>query len=121
MTTIPNGGNDGQRIHDVNGSTRLPRAARPQGGSGDGPAGPAASSLHLSARGERFLSLRARLDDLEASRSDRVERLRQLVAAGRYRPDGEAIAAAMLNDPATAAALGMRGLGSSSSGAPSQT
>jgi anti-sigma28 factor (negative regulator of flagellin synthesis) len=60
----------------------------------------------VSAGGERFVSLLARLDGLEASRPERVEQLRQLVAEGRYRPDREAVAAAMLADPATAAALG---------------
>ena len=35
--------------------------------------------------------------------------LRQLVAEGRYQPDSEAIAAAMLADQATAAALGVKG------------
>jgi anti-sigma28 factor (negative regulator of flagellin synthesis) len=111
VTIIPNGGNDGRKINDLGGSTRTPRAARPQGSPGDTPAGPAPSSLHMSARGERFLSLRTRLDGLEASRPERLERLTQLVAAGQYQPDSEAIAAAMLNDPATAAALGMRDLG----------
>lgn len=121
MTIIQNGGNDGRNINDIGSSARTPRPARPQGSPGSTPADPAPSSLNMSARGERFLSLRARLEGLEASRPERVERLRQLVAAGQYRPDSEATAAAMLADPATADALGMGGLGSSSPGAPSQT
>jgi flagellar biosynthesis anti-sigma factor FlgM len=126
MTTIQNGGNDGQGIHDLGGSARTPRAARPQGTPGKAPAAPPTSnpSLHVSASGERFVSLRARLEGLDpsrAERAERVEQLRQLVAAGRYEPDAEAVASAMLADPATAAALGMRGLGSSRSGAPSST
>ncbi len=109
MTIIPNGGKDPQRTHEVGGSTRTPRASRPQGAPVDAPAGSTPNtSLNVSAHGERFVSLRARLDGLEASRAERVERLRQLVAAGRYQPDSEAVAAAMLADPATAAALGMR-------------
>lgn len=119
MTIIPNGGKDPQRTHDIGGTTRTPRMARPERAPGDAPAGSPTSSLNVSAHGERFVSLRARLDGLEASRAERVERLRQLVAAGRYQPDSQAVAAAMLADPATAAALGMRGLGSSSPGAPS--
>ena len=112
MTTIPNGGNDPQRNAHIAGSAR-PRAARPQGtpagapGASD-PARTPNASLNVSAGGERFVSLRTRLDSLEPSRAERVEHLRQLVAAGRYQPDREAVAAAMLADPATAAALGMK-------------
>ena len=54
------------------------------------------------------MSLRARLERLDIARAERVERLRQAVADGRYQPDSEATAGAMLADPATAAALGMR-------------
>jgi flagellar biosynthesis anti-sigma factor FlgM len=113
VTIIQNGGNDGQGIHDIGGSARTPRAARPQGTPGKAPAAPPTSnpSLHVSASGERFVSLRARLEGLDPFRAERVEQLRQLVAAGRYEPDSEAVASAMLADPATAAALGMRGLG----------
>lgn len=107
MTIIQNGGNDPQRTHDVGGSARTPRVARPQGTPGEAPAAPT-SSLQVSAHGERFVSLRVRLEGLQASRTERVERLRQLVAEGRYHPDSEAVAAAMLADPATAAALGMK-------------
>jgi flagellar biosynthesis anti-sigma factor FlgM len=109
VTNIPNGGGkDGQRIHDIGSFARTPRSARRQGGPGEAPTSPSTSSLHVSAQGERFVSLRARLDSLETARSERVERLRQLVAAGRYQPDSEAVASAMLADPATAAALGMK-------------
>jgi len=124
------GGKDGHRINDIGGTPRSTRSAagstrraasplRPQGtSSAAAPTAPPTSSLHVSAHGERFVSLRARLEGLEPARADRVERLRQLVASGQYRPDSEAIAKAMLADPATAAALGLRGLGSSSPGAP---
>ena len=109
MTIIPtNGGNDAQKINNMGGSPRTPRPARPQGAPGEAPAESTTSSLHVSAHGERFVSLRARLEGLDPSRAERVERLRQLVAAGRYQPDSEAVAAAMLADPATAAALGMQ-------------
>jgi flagellar biosynthesis anti-sigma factor FlgM len=119
VTNIPNGGGrDGQRIQDLGGSARTSRPARPNGTPGEAPAGQPSPSLQVSARGERFVSLRARLEGLEPSRTERLERLRELVATGRYQPDSEAVAAAMLADPATAAALGMRGLGSSSPGAP---
>lgn len=116
MTNIPapgvpqanGGGKDGQRIHDIGGTPRTPRPVRPQGTPGPAPAAtPPTSSVNVSAHGERFVSLRARLEGLEASRADRVERLRELVATGQYRPDSEAIATAMLADPATAAALGL--------------
>ena len=109
MTTIQNGPNDPQRSHDIGGSTRASRAARPQGSYGARPAGTpqSARSLEVSAQGERFLSLRARLEGLDTSRADRVEQLRLAVASGRYQPDAGAIAKAMLADPATAAALGM--------------
>jgi negative regulator of flagellin synthesis FlgM len=89
------------------------KAARPAPTPADKRAGQArtadtSSSLELSARGERFVSLRAKLDTLDASRGDRVERLRKLVASGQYKVSGQDIADAMLNDPATADALGMR-------------
>jgi flagellar biosynthesis anti-sigma factor FlgM len=107
VNNIPTGGGkDGQSIHDVNASARPARPAAPRGARGEAPAGPATPSLHVSAGGERFMSLRARLEGLDASRAERVEELRQLVAEGRYRPDTEAVAGAMLADPATAAALG---------------
>ena len=105
MTIIPNGGNDPQRTHDIGGSRRPARIARPQGTPDEAPARPT-PALQMSAQAERFVSLRSRLEALEPSRSERVERLRQLVAEGRYHPDSAAVAAAMLADPATAAALG---------------
>jgi flagellar biosynthesis anti-sigma factor FlgM len=109
VTTIPNGaGNEGPKLNDIGGPTRTPRAPRARGpADGQGAADPSASVLHLSARGAVFVSLRARLDGLEASRPERVEQLRQLVASGRYQPDGAAVARPMLDDPATAAALGI--------------
>jgi flagellar biosynthesis anti-sigma factor FlgM len=106
VTIIPTGGNDPQKTHEI-GTTRTPRVTRPQGRPDEGSAVPT-SSVEVSARGERFVSLRARLEHLESSRAERVERLRQLVAEGAYHPDSEAVAAAMLADPATAAALGMK-------------
>jgi flagellar biosynthesis anti-sigma factor FlgM len=108
LTIISNGSNDPQRAHETNGSARTSRPSRPQGGTPDRAAAGSAPSVEVSAQGGRFLSLRARLEALDASRAERVERLRQEVAAGRYQPDSEATAAAMLTDPATAAALGMR-------------
>jgi flagellar biosynthesis anti-sigma factor FlgM len=66
------------------------------------------ASREISARGEKFASLRARIDGLDASRAERVERLRALIASGQYQVDGATIAAGMLADPATAEALGMR-------------
>ena len=107
MNNIPTGGGkDGQRIHDVGVSARTTRPTPPKGAPGDAPAGSTAPSLHVSAGGERFMSLRARLEGLDTSRAERVEQLRQQVAEGRYRPDSEAVAGAMLADPVTAAALG---------------
>jgi flagellar biosynthesis anti-sigma factor FlgM len=109
VTTIQNGGNDPQRMRDINGAGRTSRPVRPQGpGAGSAPGTPSGPALQVSAQGERFVSLRSRLDGLDASRAERVERLRQRVAAGQYVPDSDATAAAMLKDPATAAALGMR-------------
>jgi flagellar biosynthesis anti-sigma factor FlgM len=106
VNNIPTGGGkDGQSIHDVNAS-RTTRPAAPKGARGEAPAGPATSSIHVSAGGERFMSLRVRLEGLDPSRAERVEQLRQLVAEGQYRPDSEAVAGAMLADPLTAAALG---------------
>ena len=109
MTTIPTGaGNEGPKLNDIGGPTRTPRTPRVRGAADrQGVADPSASSLHLSARGAVFVSLRARLDGLEASRPERVEQLRRLVASGHYQPDGAAVSRAMLDDPATAAALGM--------------
>jgi flagellar biosynthesis anti-sigma factor FlgM len=109
VTTISNGGKDPQRTNDLLGATRTSRPSRPQGNlPGQAPAGGPTGSPEVSAQGGKFLSLRARLEALEANRAERVERLRQLVAEGRYQPDSEATAAAMLADPATAAALGVR-------------
>jgi flagellar biosynthesis anti-sigma factor FlgM len=108
MTTIPTGaGNEGPKLRDLSGAARTPRAARDRGAGADRAAPDAASSLHVSARGAVFVSLRARLAGLDASRPERVEQLRELVASGHYQPDGAAIARAMLDDPAAAAALGM--------------
>ena len=106
MTIIPTGGNDPKKTHEI-GSARTPRPVRAQSRPDQAAAG-ATPSVQVSARGERFVSLRARLEHLESSRAERIERLKQLVAEGAYHPDSEAVAAAMLADPATAAALGMR-------------
>ena len=107
MTIIPNGGSEGQRSQDIGGAARSTQPARPKAAASNARPGSAASALHLSASAEHFMSLRARLDGLDIARPERVERLRQLIAAGRYRPDSAATAAAMLDDPATAAALGL--------------
>ena len=106
MTIIPNGGNDPKRTHDIGGSPRPARVARRQGAPDETPGRPTTPALQMSAQAERFVSLRSRLEALEPPQSERVERLRQLVAEGRYHPDSAAVAAAMLADPATAAALG---------------
>jgi flagellar biosynthesis anti-sigma factor FlgM len=108
VTTINSGANDPQRTSGISGFARTSRPSRPEATPGQAPAGASTGSPEVSAQGGRFLSLRARLEALEASRTERVERLRQLVAEGRYQPDSEATAAAMLKDPATAAALGVR-------------
>lgn len=109
MTTIPTGaGSEGPKLNDIGGPARTPRTPRARGAADSrGAADQSASSLQVSARGAVFVSLRVRLDGLDASRPERVEQLRQLVASGRYQPDGAAVARAMLDDPATAAALGM--------------
>ncbi len=111
MTTI-------QNPNDMGGTRRTPQAPQrpavnpnaprvPAGSAAGTPAGAPAPSVQVSAQGGRFVSLRARLEGLEVDRADRVERLRQAVEAGEYQPDSDATAAAMLKDPATAAALGM--------------
>ena len=106
MTNIPNGGGrDGQHIQDLGGSARISRALRPKDSQ---PAASAAPSIQVSAHGERFVSLRTRLEGLEPARTERIERLRELVASGRYQPNSEDVAAAILADPATAAALGLK-------------
>jgi hypothetical protein len=107
VNIAPNGpGNDGSRTRDISGTPRTPRAAgeRRDAQASNG----SASSLDLSARGERFVSLRTRLEGIDGSRADHVARLRGLVAAGSYTVSGDAIAGAMLDDPATSAALGMK-------------
>lgn len=106
MTIIPSG-NDPQAVHNAGHAARASKAARPSGSTPAAGAAPDAS-LHVSAGASRFVSLRARLETLDAVRAERVERLRLQVAAGDYHPRAETIAAAMLDDPATAAALGMR-------------
>ena len=106
MNNIPNGGKDGRSIQELGFTAGARRPAPSKGASGREATRAAVSPLNVSAGGERFVSLLGRLDGLQASRPDRVEQLRQLVAEGRYRPDSEAVAAAMLADPATAAALG---------------
>lgn len=107
MNIVTPGGNGTPDPRGVGRSSR-PAAASTERRAGEPRNTEASSSLQLSARGEKFLSLRAKLESLDASRTERVERLRELVASGRYKVDGEAIAAGMLADPATAKALGMR-------------
>ena len=107
MNNIPTGGGrDAQNVNDLGRASRTTRAAAPKQTPGEAPAGSPTSSVHVSAGGGHFMSLRARLEGLDASRSERVEQLLQLVAEGRYRFDNEAVAGAMLADPATARALG---------------
>jgi flagellar biosynthesis anti-sigma factor FlgM len=107
--TIINGGNDPRRTSDINGSARTSRPVRPQGSREAAGSSSSAPSLEVSAQGGRFSSLRARLETMDANRAERVERLRLMVASGAYHPNSEAIAAAMLADPATASALGIKG------------
>jgi flagellar biosynthesis anti-sigma factor FlgM len=107
VNIITPGGNGTPDARGIGRSAR-PAAASAERRPGDAKNADASSSLHLSARGEKFVSLRAKLESLDASRAERVEHLRALVASGRYQVDAEAIAAAMLADPATADALGMR-------------
>jgi flagellar biosynthesis anti-sigma factor FlgM len=119
VTNIPNGGGrDGQHIQDLGGSARASRPVHPKDAQGARPAASATPSVQVSAHGERFVSLRARLEALEPARAERIERLRELVATGRYQPNSDDVAGAMLADPATAAALGIRGAGSSAPEAP---
>ncbi|HYE91920.1 MAG TPA: flagellar biosynthesis anti-sigma factor FlgM [Terriglobales bacterium] len=106
MTTIPSG-NDPQAVRNSGNTARASKAARASGSTPAPGASPDAS-LHVSAGASRFVSLRARLESLDAVRAERVEQLRLQVATGAYHPSADAIAAAMLDDPATAAALGMR-------------
>jgi flagellar biosynthesis anti-sigma factor FlgM len=111
VTTINDGGNDRQRIQDLSGLVRPQRPSRvTENGAGTPKPGSTSSSVHLSARAEQFMSLRERLSGLDLGspeRTARVDRLRQLVASGQYAPDYRAVASAMLDDPATTAALGL--------------
>ena len=107
MNIITPGGNGTPDARGI-GKTARPAPTPADKRAGQARTADASSSLELSARGERFVSLRAKLDTLDASRADRVERLRALVASGQYKVDGQTIADAMLKDPATADALGMR-------------
>jgi flagellar biosynthesis anti-sigma factor FlgM len=80
---------------------RLPAASA-------GGAGSPAGSIELSAEARAFLKLRARLGDLPpGDGADRVARLRAAIASGTYAVGGEAIATALLRDPAAAAMLGV--------------
>ena len=107
MNIITPGGNGTPESRGIGRSNRAAAAPAERRG-GDGRKADASSSLQLSATGEQFVNLRTRLERLDASRAEKVERLRDLVASGRYKVDSEAIAEAMLADPATADALGMR-------------
>ena len=106
MNIITPGGNGTPDARGIGKPARP--AASTERRAGAGKPSDAASSLELSARGEKFVSLRSKLETLDASRAERVERLRALVASGRYKVDGQTIAEGMLADPATADALGMR-------------
>jgi negative regulator of flagellin synthesis FlgM len=107
VNTIIPGGNGTPESRGVGRSNRAATAPADRRGA-SAPKGDASSSLQVSASGEQFAALRTRLERLDASRAEKVERLRELVASGRYKVDSEAIAEAMLADPATADALGMR-------------
>jgi flagellar biosynthesis anti-sigma factor FlgM len=107
VNIVTPGGNGTPEARNI-GKPARPAAPSADRRAGDTRSSDASSSLQLSARGEKFASLRARLDGLDASRAERVERLRALIASGRYHVDGATIAAGMLADPATAEALGMR-------------
>jgi anti-sigma28 factor (negative regulator of flagellin synthesis) len=72
------------------------------------PGQPASDGLVLSAAADRFRQWRGRLESLpETARADRLAQLKALVASGGYSVGGEQIAQGMLDDPATAAALGL--------------
>ena len=107
MNTITPGGNGTPESRGIGRPNRTAAAPAERRG-GDARKADASSSLQVSASGEQFANLRTRLEGLDISRAEKVERLRELVASGRYKVDSQAIAEAMLADPATADALGMR-------------
>jgi hypothetical protein len=84
------------------------RAAGGESRAGRSGAAPGGDGLVLSREADRFRQLRTRLEELpEPSRPERVRALQGLVAAGRYRVEGDRVAGAVLKDEATAAALGL--------------
>jgi len=93
-------------------SRRQPvRDPAPSDAAGSGAA--KGDGLVLSPQADRFRQLRARLQSLPESRqTEKVAKLKALVASGQFKVDGEQVADAMLSDEATVAALG---LGSSES------
>lgn len=86
--------------------SRLTPRPRPLAGQAAAGRPDPGGEVQLSGRALELLSLTPRLQALAGpAREGRIAELRALVAAGRYGVDGEAIAGAMLGDPAVAALL----------------
>jgi flagellar biosynthesis anti-sigma factor FlgM len=82
---------------------------RARASSGPPPASATSAGVDLSSTAQAFLRFRARLDGVPApERADRIARLRDEIAGGRYDVGGERIAGAMLRDDAAARMLGLR-------------
>jgi negative regulator of flagellin synthesis FlgM len=83
-------------------------AARPESAAPSAPAGAptAGGSVELSAEARTYLRLRERLDAVSTPDHEaRIARLREAIEGGTYTVSGEAIANAMLRDPAVKAML----------------
>jgi flagellar biosynthesis anti-sigma factor FlgM len=95
------------RSSDVQGPARV----RPRDAGAASPAPVASDGIELSPQAQAFLEFRPRLDgdgDVAAPRHERIARLRDAIANGRYAVEGERIAGAMLRDEGVVRMLGLR-------------
>lgn len=98
---------DPRHAPEITGHSR-PVASRADRGPGLPSGVPSSDRIEISPEAQAFQRVRPRLDDLgEAGRAERLGRLQQALASGRYAVTGEALASAMLRDDALARVLGV--------------
>lgn len=92
---------------EITGHAR-PVAPRTDRGPGLPAGAPSSDRIDISSEAQAFQRVRPRLDDVgEAERAERLGRLQQALASGRYAVSGDALASTMLRDDALARVLGL--------------